>query len=74
MGIGVGLVLAAIGAILYFGVSDNVDNVNLGAIGIILMVIGAIGIVLDLVLFVPRRRRTVVSNDGTRQVTDDSAL
>lgn len=70
MGIGVGLVLAAIGAILYFGVTDNVDNVNVGAIGIVLMVIGALGVLLDLVLFMPRRRRTVVTQDGTRQVTD----
>lgn len=56
MGIGAGVFLAAIGAILAFAVDDTVDGVDLVAIGYILMAAGAIGILLDLIVFGPRRR------------------
>ncbi len=59
MGIGVGVFLAAIGAILAFAVQDNVSDVDLTAVGYILMVAGIVGVLLDLVLFGPRRRNSV---------------
>jgi len=37
---GAGLVLVVIGAILSFAVTDHVDNVNLGIVGLILMIAG----------------------------------
>lgn len=74
MGIGVGIFLAAIGAILTFAVGDNVEGVNMTAIGVILMIAGAIGVLLELMLFAPRRRAG--DNSGTvveeRRVYDDS--
>jgi hypothetical protein len=48
MGIGVGLILIAIGAILTWGVTDTSRAVNLDAVGAVLMVVGAIGVLLSL--------------------------
>lgn len=43
------LVLAALGAVLYWGVSVEGEGFNLNTIGLILMVAGAIGVVLTLI-------------------------
>ena len=59
MGIGVSLVLIAIGAILKWGVADQVSGVAFGTIGVILMVVGAVGLVLSLVFWGPWPRRLV---------------
>lgn len=59
MGIGVGIFLAAVGAVLAFAVEDTVQNVNLYAVGWILMIAGAVSVLLDLVIFAPRRREYV---------------
>jgi heme/copper-type cytochrome/quinol oxidase subunit 4 len=62
MGIGVGLVLIAVGAILAFAVDvSNSHGFNINTIGWILMIVGVVGVLLDLLLFMPRRRvsRTV---------------
>ena len=59
MGIGVGIFLVAIGAILSFAIEDNVRNVDLYAVGWILMLAGAFGVLLDLLIFMPRRRTIV---------------
>lgn len=59
MGIGVGIFLIAIGAILKFAVTvDDIQGVNLQVVGIILMIVGVVGIILDLAILMPRRRRT----------------
>ncbi len=47
MGIGVGLVLIAAGAILIWGVTGEVSGLDVDAIGVILLVIGIIGVLLD---------------------------
>ena len=60
MGIGVGLFLIAVGAILTFAVSDPISGVDLGMVGVILMIVGALGLVLSLLFwsgFSPNRRR-----------------
>jgi hypothetical protein len=49
-GIGGSLVLAALGAILYWGVSVETEGFNLNTIGLILMIAGAIGVVLTLIM------------------------
>jgi beta-lactamase regulating signal transducer with metallopeptidase domain len=64
MGIGAGIFLAAVGAILTFAVSVTATGFNIHTIGIILMIVGIAGILLDLVLFMPRRRRTTVVSDN----------
>jgi hypothetical protein len=56
MGIGVGVFLIAAGAILAFGVNAVVPHANLQVIGIILMVVGALGLIVSLAVLAPRRR------------------
>jgi uncharacterized membrane protein YuzA (DUF378 family) len=66
VGIGVGLFLIAIGAILTFALGDDVlGTVNVDVVGIILMVVGLVGLVLSVMFwssFATSRRneRTVV--------------
>jgi hypothetical protein len=51
MGIGIGLLLVAAGAILVWGVTGDIGNVNEDAIGWILMIVGAVGIVLSFIFW-----------------------
>ena len=57
MGIGAGIFLIAVGAVLAFAVHATVSGVDLVTIGVILMIVGGLGIVLDLIIFAPRRHR-----------------
>jgi hypothetical protein len=43
MGLGASIVLFAIGAILKFGISATTEGIDLGAIGVILMLVGIVG-------------------------------
>jgi len=57
MGIGLGLIFVAVGAVLAFAVDvSNSHGFNINTIGWILMVVGVVGVLLDLLLFMPRRR------------------
>lgn len=57
MGIGAGIFLIAVGAILTFALNDqDIAGVNLAVVGVILMLAGVAGIILDLIIFAPRRR------------------
>lgn len=52
MGLGVGIFLLAIGAILTFAINVGmVGGVNVHAIGEILMAVGALGIILSLIFW-----------------------
>ena len=52
MGIGASITLLALGAILTFAIgADTVDIVNINVIGIILMIAGAVGLLLTLLVF-----------------------
>jgi hypothetical protein len=62
VGIGAGIVLLALGAVLTFAVHVSTSGFNLHTVGIILMLAGALGIVIDLVLLMPRRRRMVTTD------------
>ena len=72
MGIGVSLLLIAIGAILIWAVETSVSGVDIDAVGWILLVVGAIGFLLSLVFwstwggpgYFGSRRRTVVDEGG----------
>jgi hypothetical protein len=48
MGIGTGLFLVAVGAILDFAINVSTKGVDLHTIGLILMIVGGCGIVLSL--------------------------
>ena len=56
MGIGVGILLIAVGAILTFAVHATVNGINVQTVGVILMIVGFAGLIIDLVIFLPRRR------------------
>ena len=66
MGIGVSVLLIAVGAVLDFAVNvQNSNGVNINTIGVILMIVGAIGLVMTLLIWGPRSRRTVVEDGVT---------
>lgn len=48
MGIGVSVFLLAVGAILTFALERDADGINLDAVGVILMIVGAIGLVTSI--------------------------
>jgi hypothetical protein len=70
MGLGVSLFLIAIGAILTWAVNATVSGLEVQTIGVILMIVGAIGLLLSLLFWSSwggpayfggeRRRRTYV--------------
>lgn len=43
MGISVGIFVVAAGAVLRYAVSSHVDGINLGIVGMILMIAGVVG-------------------------------
>jgi hypothetical protein len=51
VGVGVGLVLVAAGAILVWGVTSEPEGLDLDAIGVVLMVVGIVGLLLSLLLW-----------------------
>lgn len=56
MTIAAALILFAIGAILKFAITADVSGVDIGMIGVILMIVGGVGFVIALIVrFVPRR-------------------
>ena len=64
MGIGVSVFLLAIGAILAFAVDLTVSGLDLATVGVILMIVGAIGLVTSMLIFGRGSvgRRAVVSD------------
>lgn len=80
MGIGVNIFLIAVGAILALAVDATVAGLDIKVVGVILMVAGAVGLILTLFVFAPRRRHTVTEtrsapvaepNAGSTTVTTD---
>jgi hypothetical protein len=69
MGIGTGIFLLAVGAILRFAVTATTTGVNIHTVGAILMIAGALGILLSLLFwnswggFGGRRETTTVVRD-----------
>jgi Domain of unknown function (DUF6458) len=60
MRIGSSLLLIAIGAVLRFAVTtDRSHGVNVWTIGVILMIVGAVGLAISLALMTTRRRTDV---------------
>ncbi|MBW3608526.1 MAG: hypothetical protein KY463_09250 [Actinobacteria bacterium] len=50
MGIGTSIFLIALGAILKFAVTATVSGIELATVGVILMIVGAIGLAVSLML------------------------
>ncbi len=72
MGLGVSIFLIAVGAILTWAVNATVSGLEIQTIGVILMVVGALGLVLSMIFWsswggVPvERRRTTYVEEGPR--------
>ena len=60
MGIGASVFLMAIGAILAFAVDVQANGFNINTIGIILMVAGAIGLLMTVLVFGRRDRGATI--------------
>ena len=70
MGLGVSILLVAVGAILVWGVTSDAEGIDVDAIGVILMVVGLLGFVLSMLFWSSwggvggyRRRRTYAEPD-----------
>ena len=61
MSLGTGIVLFVIGAILAFALNVQVSWVDLHLVGYILMIAGAVGIILGIVLLTRRRQSVATS-------------
>ncbi|GAA1781714.1 MULTISPECIES: DUF6458 family protein [Streptomonospora] len=66
MGIGLGIFLVVIGAVLAYGITAEIAGLNLDAIGMIFMVAGVAVVVLTIILMMVRRDRT------RQSIQDDS--
>ena len=64
MTIGTSLFLIAVGAILRYAVHDSIKAVDLATVGLILMVVGAFGLLLGIYLAFVRGRRDPTLDDG----------
>ena len=60
MGIGLGIVLLLVGAVLYWAVDVNIPGIDDNTLGIILMLVGALALILSLVINAQRTRSTRV--------------
>jgi uncharacterized membrane protein len=69
MGIGINSFLMAVGAILTFAVKATVAGVDIKVVGVILMIAGAVGLILTLAIFAPRRRLAVTETNRARTVS-----
>lgn len=74
MATGTSILLIAVGAILAFAVDAEVGGLDLDAVGVILMIAGAIGLLVSL-FWADRlgtsRRRTVVREEPAGRVVED---
>ena len=69
MGIGISIILMAVGAVLAFGVHVASHGIDINTVGVILMVVGGLGLLVTLVVFGgggvgPFQRRTTYVEDG----------
>jgi hypothetical protein len=80
MGVGTGLVVFAIGAVMRFAVSVTAKGVNLHTVGVILMIVGGIAFLVSLAFWSSwggfggsaRKRQTTISGPtGTTTTTTE---
>lgn len=64
-GIGGSLFLVALGAILYWAVTVEAEGFNLNTIGLILMIVGAVGLILTLLMTASAERTEREDRDVT---------
>lgn len=82
MGVGTSIVVFAVGAILKFATSVHSSSFNIQTIGVILMIVGAVGFLISLAFWgswggfggggPSRRRRAVYTDPATGTVVDET--
>jgi hypothetical protein len=60
MKLGAGLILIAVGAVLRFAVTKQVNAVSIGTVGVIMMIAGVVGLIITFIMMSTRRRTDVV--------------
>ena len=73
VGIGTSIFLIAVGAILRYAVTADVEGINLDTAGLILMIVGALGLVMSLLwmtIWADRRRDRVVADPARERVVE----
>jgi hypothetical protein len=70
-GIGISVFLFAVGAILAFAVTVSTSGVDLDAVGVILMIVGAVGFLASMLFWAPwapygRERETIIERGDHR--------
>ena len=63
MGIGASIFLMALGAILTFATNVSISGLDLDVVGIVLMLAGAFGLIMTILVGGPRRRARVITTD-----------
>ena len=63
MGIGTSIFLIALGAILKFAVTASVSGIDVATVGVILMVVGAVGLLISLLWLMQAARRAPVARE-----------
>ena len=82
MGIGVSLILIAVGAVLAFAVNVTTSGFDINTVGYILLIVGVVGALISLIFWsswggVGGRRRTVVDEGPVarqRTVVEDDVV
>lgn len=65
--LGTSLFLIAVGAILTFAINADISGIEISTVGIILMIVGAIGLLVSLFYWGPRRRAVVEDRPVVRR-------
>jgi hypothetical protein len=73
MGIGVSLILIAVGAILTWAVNASVSGIDINTVGVILMIVGAVGLLLSLMFWSSWGGYGVARGGGRRITTYEDA-
>jgi cytochrome c biogenesis protein CcdA len=74
MRIATSLVIIALGAILRFAITREVNGVDIQAIGVILMALGAAALLITFILMSTRRRTDVIRHrDGSTTLVEPGA-
>jgi hypothetical protein len=74
LGIGTSIFLIAVGAILRYAVTGNAEGVDLDVVGLILMIVGAAGLLLTflwMTMYADRRRGVVAERAVVREPVRD---
>ncbi len=69
-GMAFSVIAIAAGAVMYWGVTTQGHGFRLSTVGVILMVLGAVGLIVSMIVFASSRRALGTSRTYHREVTD----